>query len=365
MTDDVKNHLQYEVTEATENECGDIGVGFCVIPLQGDNDKNGQCVLTTDPISLSAAVIKYILDVGKMHLHDDPVIEGAVVAVPAHFQLEQKHATLLASERAGIPNVHLLQEPVAAALAYGINGGTDGETVLVFDWGGGTFDVSVIQAFEGIMEILGTDGDQFLGGDDIDGILAHWLLSEKLKINSWDGYTLKEAMRQCRFAKERLAVKESTFLKIQGKEVELHRTDLEIVCRPLFEKIASVLDRIGKELFISWNIDPFSAIVMKGVVCTQQAPARGATDPWAPPPRRITQVVLVGQITRLPMVRRFVEQVTGIIPRTDVDPGEAVALGAATQAGILEGSVCGVELMDGSYSVDLHDRATGFSNWQP
>ena len=343
ISEPVKESLQYNLVESEDGTA-------CLASMKG---------CTISPIVLSSAVIKYLIEYASMSLQDD-TIDGAVVAVPAHFSASQKQATIEAAEQAGIQKVHLLQEPVAAALAYGIDGGSDGETVLVFDWGGGTFDVSVLQAFEGIMEILGTDGNQFLGGDDIDQLLVNHIFPS-LESKTLDIY------KRCRAAKETLASQEQAEISVDdGSILSITRDGLESICRPLFENIAVVLERIGQDLFIEWEMGPFDAI---GPNVT--SPSKASTsipsnpDPWAPPPRKITKVVLVGQITRLPMVVEYITRVTGVIPCCSVDPGEAVALGAATQAGILEGSVGSVELMDGSYSIDLHDRTTGFSNWQP
>lgn len=345
--------------------------------VTGKTGKTPGCIVSygeaaTTPVALSTAVVRHLVGVSSAYHGDSEPIAGAVVAVPAHFTPSQKQATIDAVRDAGVETVHLLQEPVAAALAYGIDGGTDGETVLVFDWGGGTFDVSVLQAFEGIMEILGTDGNQFLGGDDIDQLLVEWVGSlcgnEAGAGDAWadrDGGEKDRLLRgACRTAKEALALAGEARVYVEGVvDTVMTRDDLELVCKPLFGEIATVLDRIGKELFIEWNTDPFEAI------SRDSTPGRragdGAADPWAPPPRVITKVVMVGQITRLEMVVDYIRRVTGVAPDCSVDPGEAVAIGAATQAGILDGSVGSVELMDGSYSVDLHDRTTGFTNWQP
>lgn len=350
ISDEVKESLQYHLIESENSE-------ECLASAHG-------CIRS--PVELSSVVIKHLLESAQLitKLKQDQMIDGAVVAVPAHFSARQKQATISAAEHAGIEKVHLLQEPVAAALAYGIDGGADGETVLVFDWGGGTFDVSVLQAFEGIMEILGTDGNQFLGGDDIDRLLVDHMSS------SFSLLPLEKNLdmyKMCRAAKEQLAIDEKSEISVPGGySLIVSRDDLEVLCKPLFEKIATVLKRIGDDLFIEWNSDPFDAI---GPQCSPSPkPSHGSesnADPWAAPPRRITKVVLVGQITRLHMVVEYITRVTGIHPCCSVDPGEAVAIGAATQAGILEGSVGTVELMDGSYSIDLHDRTTGFTNWQP
>jgi heat shock 70kDa protein 1/2/6/8 len=344
--------------------------------LAGMNGKTPGCVVsygetTTTPVALSTAVVRHLMDVSAAYHGDSKPIAGAVVAVPAHFTPSQKQATIDAVRGSGVDNVHLLQEPVAAALAYGIDGGSDGETVLVFDWGGGTFDVSVLQAFEGIMEILGTDGNQFLGGDDIDQLLVEWAGSlchdacDTGDAGDRPGGERDRLLRSaCRTAKEALAeVGEARIYVENVVDTMITRDDLELVCKPLFAEIATVLDRIGKDLFIEWNTDPFEAISRDS--SPDMRAGDGAAAPWAPPPRIITKVALVGQITRLNMVVDYIRRVTGVTPDCSVDPGEAVAIGAATQAGILDGSVGSVELMDGSYSVDLHDRTTGFTNWQP
>ena len=377
----VRECLRYDVLA---NDTDEATPG-CVVSYGGGN--------TTTPIALSSAVVRHLIEVSSAYYGGLPMwegssenvpIEGAVIAVPAHFTPSQKQATINAAQIAGIHNVHLLQEPVAAALAYGIDGGTDGETVLVFDWGGGTFDVSVLQAFEGIMEILGTDGNQFLGGDDIDQLLVESIAALDAPLAGPDDDAALRAA--CRNAKEALAEADVSRIYVEGAvDTRMTRDDLERLCEPLFEEIATVLDRIGKDLFIEWRVGPFDAIAGRRQGAYQinhmetethgdgdgdgdgdgEVTMKVSRDPWAPPPRKITKVVLVGQITRLQMVVDYIHRVTGIEPDCSVDPGEAVAIGAATQAGILDGSVGSVELMDGSYSIDLHDRTTGFSNWQP
>ena len=380
----VRDCLRYEILEHGE------GHG-CLVSYGG-----GQ---TTTPVALSSAVVRHLVDVSSAYYGcrsdmeqmskstSESSVHGAVIAVPAHFTPTQKQATIDAAREAGVEVVHLLQEPVAAALAYGIDGGTDGETVLVFDWGGGTFDVSVLQAFEGIMEILGTDGNQFLGGDDIDQLLVRSVVGAGADVDAdVDDSVLRGA---CRSAKEGLAEAGEARIYVEGVvDRVMTRDDLERLCEPLFVELATVLDRIGKDLFIEWRVEPFDAIAgrdraMKNDIDDtddtddiddiddtddregRDGVAEKSRDPWAPPPRTVTKVVLVGQITRLQMVVDYIRRVTGIEPDCSVDPGEAVAIGAATQAGILDGSVGSVELMDGSYSIDLHDRTTGFSNWQP
>jgi molecular chaperone DnaK (HSP70) len=275
-------------------------------------------------------------------------------------------------------------EPVAAALAYGIGGAADGETVLVFDVGGGTFDVSLLQAFEGILEVLGTGGDSRLGGDDFDAALAGWITAQL-----GPGCGRAWAAGAAEAAKIALSSAPATTIIAQdGRALELTEATFEEVTAHLFQRMAEPLAQLGREHFVEWAAAPEDAAPGDARAASASAsasttpsgapgtpPGSGAAAPgaperqrredkWAPPPRRVTRVALVGQVTRLPSVRRFVERLTGVEPCCSVDPGEAVALGAAIQAGVLEGSVGQVELMDGSFVADLHERVAGFGQWQ-
>jgi molecular chaperone DnaK len=350
------------------------------------------------PLELSTWLVKHLIHTAQMHLRES--VTGAVVTVPAHFDHRQRGATLEAVNSAGVSTVHLLQEPVAAALAYGIDGGTDGETVLVFDVGGGTFDISVLQAFEGIMQVLATSGDARLGGDDFDSLLAEWILHEveqNLTNGSGNGENVdsKEesekkkswAFNAARQAKERLSKNSRVLIPIpeflssttsnsdsSGICLELTQEKFESITEQLFLRMAAVLSRIGEDVFVEWAVPPQEAVEsllnhsrqeQKNTNSTPETPTTSPVDKWAPPPRKISKVALVGQITRLPSVRNFIQKITGVEPCTSIDPGAAVALGAATHAGVLLGSVGSVELMDGSFVGDLHSRVTGFSEWQP
>jgi molecular chaperone DnaK (HSP70) len=371
------------------------------------------------PLELSTWLVKHLIHTAQMQLRES--ITGAVVTVPAHFDQRQRGATLEAVTLAGVSTAHLLQEPVAAALAYGINGGTDGETVLVFDIGGGTFDVSVLQAFEGIMQVLSTAGDSCLGGDDFDSLVAQWILQEiEKKITSTSSsnnnnnnntgaeryFSLNSvaererrklwALNAAQKAKEALSESSRAHIPIPSflasnsqnsdhcsndnddsscfGEIELTQEEFERISNPLFHRMAAVLSAIGNEVFVEWAVPPQEAIPLhihgkreqeQTISTLQNAEIANDNNKWAPPPRRISKVALVGQITRLPSVRNFIQTITGVEPCSSIDPGAAVALGAATHAGVLLGSVGSVEMMDGSFVNDLHSRVTGFSEWQP
>lgn len=339
------------------------------------------------PEDLSSRVIRYLTQLTEAHTNQ--AVTGAVVAVPAHFSPRQRAATLAAGRLAGLDPVHLLQEPVAAALAYGINGGTDGDTILVFDLGGGTFDVSVLQAFEGIMEVLGTAGDARLGGDDFDAIISEWIQSsfrEHLGIDP-DDLDKEWLVQTARVAKEALAEEDQVHIPspipigITTEEGTSHHPGHIVLTNERFEKLtaqlfwrmARILETLGKEVQVEWAMSPAAAVVSQSVEDHEQSPKILKNDillstgnpRWVAPPRRITKVALVGHSTLLPSIRSFVKRLTGVTPSEGVDPGEAVALGSAIHAGVLLGSVGSVELMDGSFVAGLHSRVTGFSDWQP
>ena len=259
---------------------------------------------------------------------------------------------------------------------------------------------SVLQAFEGIMEVLGTAGDARLGGNDFDGLLAQWLREEERGASGGGGDVEQQQQQQQPEGGQRdwaMAAAEGAKVSLSalgeggggdgavevalpgGARVALTQQRFEQLTARLFQLMANVLEALGEALFIEWAVKPSDAVpgassnssssssnsssLSSGPEEQQQQPQQRGR--WAPPPRRITQVALVGQVTRLPSVRQFVQRCTGVAPRVGVDPAEAVALGAAIHAGVLLGEVSGVELMDGSYSQGLHDRATGFSGWQP
>lgn len=313
------------------------------------------------PIELSHYLLHYLITASEKVIGQR--VHGAIITVPAHFRTQQKQATYEAAKLAGLSTVQLLQEPVAAALAYGINGGADGQTVLVVDMGGGTFDVSLLQAFEGILEVLGTAGDSQLGGDDIDVVLATWILKNVESIDK--AWALKAAQKaKIDFS---TGVSQVEILCPDGSQLSFQRQLMEELTAELFYRMAEVLTSLGRELFVEWSVEPHLAVPCNTIGedrCASSPPAQ-PPDKWAAPPRRIDAVVLVGQSTLLPSVREFIAKTAGTLPESGVDPAEAVALGAAIQAGILMGQLGGVEIMDGSFVASQHGRNTGFTTWQP
>lgn len=317
------------------------------------------------PEDISAMVLKHLVNAAAEHLGAE--VSGAVIAVPAHFDERQRQATLNAAELAGLKQVQLLQEPVAAAMAYGLQtSNKEEEGILVFDLGGGTYDVSLLEGFEGIFEVIGTGGDSRLGGDDWDKALVEYCLQkchpDISKQIRGQADLMLEIYKAARCAKIELSTKDETTIMVpngydQSKPVEvtLSRQEMELTTSWLRFKLGPPLERLGKECHIEWSGEiPSEELLQLGNGKSAEK------DKFAPKPRKITQVVLVGSATRVPSVRQLVKKITGVEPATSVNPEECVALGAAIQAGLLVGNLKGMEMADGSFSEELHGRTTGF-----
>src|SRR5579864_2612662 len=241
-------------------------------------------------------------------------VTKAVITVPAYFNDAQRQATKDAGRIAGLEVLRLVNEPTAASLAYGLDKKQNG-IVAVYDFGGGTFDISILKLHDGIFEVLATNGDTHLGGDDIDNRMLHIALedvhSEWGKDISHYGDAVQTLRRAVIEAKERLSFVPSTQIEFAYKGKTYHRE----MTRELFEKlIADIVDR---------TLGPCRNCIKDAGVTVEQ----------------IDEVVLVGGSTRIPMVRSAVENLFRAVPHTELNPDEVVALGAAVQAGILSGEV--------------------------
>ncbi len=298
---------------------------------------------TFTPPEISAAVLRQLKDNAEAAL-GAPVTE-AVITVPAYFNDAQRQATKDAGRLAGLEVLRLVNEPTAASLAYGLDKRKDG-VIAVYDFGGGTFDISILRLHEGIFEVLATNGDTHLGGDDIDNLLLRIALedvqSEWREDLSQDSEGVQRLRRAVIRAKEELSFLPETRIELtyRGKQ---YQRDLN---RELFERlIAPVVER---------TLEPCRA-------CLADAKLT---------PEQIDEVVLVGGSTRIPLVRTAVERLFKTKPHTELNPDEVVALGAAVQAGILAGDVedkllldvtplsLGIETMGGVVSKLIHRNST-------
>jgi molecular chaperone DnaK len=278
------------------------------------------------PPEVSAAVLKALKERAEAHFGEP--VEKAVVTVPAYFNDSQRQATKDAGRIAGLDVVRIVNEPTAASLAYGLHRLGQG-VIAVYDLGGGTFDISILRVKDGIFEVLATNGDTHLGGDDFDRVLMLWLLEDvqarhhaELDRDCVELARDNEAMQELRLAAEaakiRLSTDDRTTLTIPFAGFtyrrEISRADVERLIEPLVAK----------------TLGP----------CRQVLADAGLT------PADIDQVVLVGGSTRVPLVRRRVQELFGKAPHSQLNPDEVVALGAAVQAQILAGGITDMLLLD-------------------
>ena len=277
------------------------------------------------PQEISAMILSKLKRDAESYLGED--VQQAVITVPAYFNDSQRQATKDAGQIAGLEVLRIINEPTAAALAYGLDKNED-ETILVFDLGGGTFDVSVLEVGDGVIEVKATNGDTHLGGDDWDEAIVRWLIDEFKREQMIDLGQDRQALQRLREAAEKAKIELSStpqteinlpFITADStgpKHLQLTLT------RSQFEQLTSVLvERLKK---------PFHA-ALKDASLT---------------PGELNEVVLVGGSTRMPMIQELVSTLTGKEPHKGVNPDEVVAVGAALQAGVLGGEVKDLLLLD-------------------
>ena len=277
---------------------------------------------------ISAFVLQKLKRDAEAYLGE--TITDAVITVPAYFEDAQRQATKEAGEIAGLTVSRIVNEPTAAALAYGLDKGETEQTILVFDLGGGTFDVSLLEVGEGVVEVKATSGDNHLGGDDWDQRIVDWLADKFKNANGIDLTKDKMAMQRVREAAEKakieLSSSQQTSINLPYITVDAEKNPLfldETLSRSEFQRITSdLLDRTKK---------PFQNVIKDAGISVSE----------------IDHVVLVGGSTRMPAVSDLVKELTGgKEPNKGVNPDEVVAVGAALQAGVLKGEVKDVLLLD-------------------
>ena len=277
------------------------------------------------PSQISAMILQKMKETAEAYLGES--VSQAVITVPAYFNDAQRQATKDAGKIAGLEVLRIINEPTAAALSYGMEK-NDGKTIAVYDLGGGTFDVSILEIGDGVFEVKSTNGDTFLGGEDFDMALVDYLAAEFKKENSIDLKTDKMALQRLKEAAEKAKIELSSAAQ----------TEINL---PFITADASG----PKHMTMKLTRAKFEALVADLVKRTVK-PMQDALKDAGMKAGEIDEIVLVGGMTRMPKVQETVKEFFGKDPHKGVNPDEVVAMGAAIQAGVLQGDVKDVLLLD-------------------
>ncbi len=301
-----------------------------LVPYRVEAADNGDARLRVrdkllSPPEISAIILRKLREAAEAHLGEK--IERAVITVPAYFNDAQRQATKDAGQIAGLKVERIVNEPTAAALAYGLDTKKD-ETIAVFDFGGGTFDISILEVGEGVVEVKSTNGDTHLGGDDLDHVLISWIIAEFRRDQGIDLARDKMALQRLKEAAEKAKCELST---VSETEINL----------PFITADAGG----PKHLQLKLNRARFEQLV-EPILSRTLAPCERALADAGLKASEIDEVVLVGGSTRIPKVQQMVGEFFGKTPHQGVNPDEVVAIGAAVQAGVLGGEVKDILLLD-------------------
>ena len=277
------------------------------------------------PEEISAQVLRKLVEDASTYLGQS--VTQAVITVPAYFNDSQRQATKDAGQIAGLDVLRIINEPTAASLSYGLDK-KNNETILVFDLGGGTFDVSVLEVGDGVFEVLSTSGDTHLGGDDFDRILVEWLIKEFYSDQGIDLAQDKQALQRLTEAAEKAKMELSS----------LSQTDINL-------PFITSTDSGPKHLEKTITRAKFEQLCQE-LINRCQIPVTNALKDAQLESSDIDEIVLVGGSTRIPAIQELVKRIIGKDPNQSVNPDEVVAIGAAVQAGVLAGEVKDILLLD-------------------
>src|SRR5437660_990618 len=301
-----------------------------MVPYKVTRSSNGDARVEINgkeysPPEISAMILQKLKSAAEDHLGQK--VEKAVITVPAYFNDAQRQATKDAGRIAGLDVLRIINEPTAAALAYGLDKKKD-EVIAVYDFGGGTFDISILEVGEGVVEVKATNGDTHLGGDNIDERLIEWIIEEFKRDQGIDLSKDKMALQRLKEAAEKAKIELSSTMETEislpfitadqsGPKhlvMKLTRARFEQLADPIFKRLAPPLEQALKDAAID--------------------------------AKKIDEVVLVGGSTRIPKVQEIVKNFFGKEPNKSVNPDEVVAIGAAVQAGVLSGEKTDILLLD-------------------
>ena len=301
-----------------------------MVPYQVVRASNGDARINAggkeySPPEVSAMILQKLKQAAEEYLGSS--VSKAVITVPAYFNDAQRQATKDAGQIAGLEVMRIVNEPTAAALAYGLDKKKD-ETIAVYDFGGGTFDISILEVGEGVVEVKATNGDTHLGGDNLDQRVMDWIIDEFKKDEGIDLSKDRMALQRLKEAAEKAKMELSTVME----------TDINL---PFITADATGPKHMVKKLTRAKFEQLVEELLQRTVGPTKQALADAGLDP-----SKIDEVVLVGGSTRIPRVQTIVKELFGKEPHKGVNPDEVVAIGAAIQAGVLAGEVKDLLLLD-------------------
>ncbi len=324
----------YSIKRFMGRRFSEVAAERAIVPYKVEEGKNGAAVVsipaagkTFTPEEISAMILQKLKTDAEAYLGEK--VDQAVITVPAYFNDAQRTATRTAGEIAGLKVLRIINEPTASALAYGRQlEQKHAKTILVFDLGGGTFDVSILEIGEGVYEVKSTNGDTHLGGDDFDERIVNWLADEFKKQQGIDLRADRQALQRLREAAERAKIELSTVVQtsinlpfITADATGPKHLDM-VLSRAKFDELTADL--------VERCIGPFKQALSDAKLTEKD----------------LNEVILVGGSTRMPSVQELVRRLTGREPNKEVHPDEVVAIGAAIQAGVLAGDVREVVLLD-------------------